>query len=172
MKRFLKLAVYILANLFMISLQSPGNNLTFRKYQVNNGLSENTVQAILQDRQGFLWFGTKDGLNRFDGKEYRIFRNNPRNPGSIGNNFVRSIHEDTNGKLWIGTDNRIFIYNPVTEHFSPFEVKTAGGVSINSAVTAICAENENIIWFGTMTQGAFCYTKDSGKLEQIGRAHV
>ncbi len=167
MKRFLKLAVYILANLFILSLQSPGNNLTFRKYQVNNGLSENTVQAILQDRQGFLWFGTKDGLNRFDGKEYRIFRNNPRNPGSIGNNFVRSIYEDTDGKLWIGTDNRIFIYNPVTEHFYPFEIKTAAGVSINSAVTAICAENENIIWFGTMTQGAFCYTKDSGKLEQF-----
>ena len=167
MKRFLKLFVYILVNLFIISLQSHGNNLTFRKYQVNNGLSENTVQAILQDRQGFLWFGTKDGLNRFDGKEYRIFRNNPRNPGSIGNNFVRSIHEDTNGKLWIGTDNRIFIYNPVTEYFSPFEVKTADGVSINSAVTAICAENENIIWIGTMTQGVFCYTKDSGKLEQF-----
>ncbi len=167
MKRFLNLIVCLLANLFIVSLQLPGNNLTFRKYQVTNGLSENTVQAILQDRQGFLWFGTKDGLNRFDGKEYRIFRNNPRNPGSIGNNFVRSIFEDTDGKLWIGTDNRIFIYNPVTEYFSSFEVKTAAGVSINSAVTAICAENENIIWIGTMTQGAFCYTKDSGKLEQF-----
>lgn len=151
----------------MVHLQSSGNNLIFRKYQVNNGLSENTVQSIIQDKQGFLWFGTKDGLNRFDGNEYRIFRNNQNNPGSIGNNFVRSIYEDTNGKLWIGTDNKIFIYNPVTEDFSPFELKTEDGISINSAVTAICAENKNTIWIGTMTQGAFCYTKDLQKLEQF-----
>jgi ligand-binding sensor domain-containing protein/signal transduction histidine kinase/DNA-binding response OmpR family regulator len=148
-------------------LHSSGNNLTFRKYQVNNGLSENTVQAILQDRQGFLWFGTKDGLNRFDGNEYRTFRNNYQDKRSIGNNFIRSIFEDTNGKLWIGTDNKIYIYNPTTEDFSLFEAKTDKGISVNSAVTAICSENENTIWIGTMTQGAFCYNKNLNKLVQF-----
>ena len=167
MSRFFYHTLCLLTCFILVQLRASGNSFTFRKYQVNNGLSENTVQAILQDRQGFLWFGTKDGLNRFDGKEYRIFRNNPLNNGSIGNNFIRTIHEDSNGRLWIGTDNKIFIYNTATENFSPFDIKTAAGVSINSAITAICAENENIIWIGTMTQGAFCYTKDSGKLEQF-----
>ena len=167
MNRVFIIAIFFLTNLLIVQLQSTGNNFIFRKYQVNNGLSENTVQVILQDKQGFMWFGTKDGLNRFDGKEYRIFRNNPRTQGSIGNNFIRSIYEDTNGKLWIGTDNKIYIYNPTTENFSPFDIKTGDGITINSAVTVICAENENIIWIGTMSQGAFCYTKNSGKLEQF-----
>ncbi len=167
MYRFGTTTLFLLAIILLNHNILSGNNFTFRKYQVNDGLSENTVQAIIQDKQGFLWLGTKDGLNRFDGKESRIFKNNPLNPGSIGNNFIRSVYEDTNGTLWIGTDNKIFIYNPVTEQFSPFELKTESGISIISAVTDICAENENTIWIGTLTQGAFRFTKNSKKIEHF-----
>ena len=76
----------------------------FRHYQVEDGLSNNAVVCCLQDRKGFLWFGTKDGLNRFDGYTFKIFRNNPDDSTSIGNNFIHSLYADKNNILWAGTD--------------------------------------------------------------------
>ena len=137
---------------------------------MNHGLSENTVQAILQDRQGFIWLGTKDGLNRFDGNEFRIFRNDPLSGKTIGNSFVRSIMEDSEGKLWIGTDRQLYIYHPSSEDFTLFDQKTAEGIGITSEVHSICAENENTIWIGTGTQGVFCYYRDKDSLAQIVRS--
>ncbi len=90
---------------------------TFRHYQVENGLSYNSVICSLQDRKGFLWFGTKDGLNRFDGYTFKIFRNDPDNPKSIGNNFIHSLYEDKNENIWVGTLLGLYKYNPLNESF-------------------------------------------------------
>ena len=168
--------------LITVACTASARSFKFRNYQVNHGLSENTVQAILQDRQGFIWLGTKDGLNRFDGNEFRIFRNDPLSGKTIGNSFVRSIMEDSEGKLWIGTDRQLYIYHPSSEDFTLFDQKTAEGIGITSEVHSICAENENTIWIGTGTQGVFCYYRDkdslaqivrsTGDTRQIGRAHV
>lgn len=154
-------------SLLLAAMATWGGNFIFRKYQVNDGLSENTVQAIIQDKKGFIWLGTKDGLNRFDGNEFRIFRNDPTDPGSIGNSFIRSIFEDADGKLWIGTDHQLYIYDPAYESFALFNEKTSEGVSVRSAVHSISAENDQIIWIGTGTQGLFCYYKDRDSLVQI-----
>ncbi|MFZ5429524.1 MAG: two-component regulator propeller domain-containing protein [Bacteroidota bacterium] len=153
--------------LILFIIDSGGYNFKFRNYQVNNGLSENTVQAILQDKTGFIWMGTKDGLNRFDGNEFRVFRHDPRQVQSIGNSFVRSILEDRNGKLWVGTDKNLYLFDPLTEEFSLFDKKTPEGTAISSEVHSLCAENEDIIWIGTGTQGAFCYFQDKDSLVQI-----
>lgn len=94
---------------------------TFRHYQVENGLSYNSVICSLQDRKGFLWFGTKDGLNRFDGYTFKIFRNDPDNPKSIGNNFIHSLYEDKNENIWVGTLIGLYKYNPLNESFDLVE---------------------------------------------------
>ena len=141
-------------------------NFSFRKHQVNHGLSGNTVHCILQDNQGFMWFGTQDGLNRFDGSNYKIFKNDPNNAHSLGNNFIRSLYQHPNNEIWVGTDHRIFIFDPETEDFHPFINKTDGGISITSAVTSIEADNEHSIWIGTMSQGAFSYNTTTKKLTQ------
>jgi signal transduction histidine kinase/ligand-binding sensor domain-containing protein/DNA-binding response OmpR family regulator len=141
-------------------------NFKFKNYQVNNGLSENTVQTILQDNHGFMWFGTKDGLNRFDGNEFKIFRHEPGNPQSIGNNFVRTLFQDEDNKIWAGTDQQLYILDPVTEAFQKFNYQTKEGVSVTSAVTSIKAENQDKIWIGTMTQGVFCYIRSTNELVQ------
>ncbi|MDB5013355.1 MAG: hybrid sensor histidine kinase/response regulator, partial [Daejeonella sp.] len=86
---------------------------------MENGLSNNTVFCSLQDTKGFMWFGTKDGLNRFDGYTFKTFQNDPDNPTSIGDNFIsRSIYEDPKGTLWIGTQKGLYRYNPELESFT------------------------------------------------------
>ena len=79
---------------------------------IQDGLSQNTVNAILQDKQGFMWFGTKDGLNRFDGLSFRIFK---KENSALGNNFITALHEDKEGNIWVGTDAGVYVYNPLLE---------------------------------------------------------
>jgi len=93
----------------------------FRRFQVENGLSNNTVFCSTQDRSGFMWFGTKDGLNRFDGSQFRTYRHDPEVRGSIGNDLVYALHYDNNNRLWIGTNQGVYLYHPQTESFSIIE---------------------------------------------------
>lgn len=90
----------------------------FTHFQVEDGLSNNAVICSMQDRKGFLWFGTKDGLNRFDGYSFKIYRHDEVDSGSIGSNFIHCLYEDRGGTLWVGTDQGIFSYNALNETFS------------------------------------------------------
>lgn len=90
----------------------------FKSYQVNNGLSSNTVTSITQDRNGFMWFGTRNGLNRFDGATFRVFRNNNNDIKSIGSNSILSLYANDDNKLWVGTYKGIYEYDPVRETFT------------------------------------------------------
>ena len=90
----------------------------FRHYQVENGLSNNTVFCCVQDKNGFLWMGTKDGLNRFDGYTFKTFRNDADDSLSIGDNFIRSLYIDANDILYAGTRNGLYRYNSNMENFT------------------------------------------------------
>ena len=73
------------------------------------GLTQNTFNAILQYKQVFMLLGTKDGLNRFDGLSFRIFK---KENSALGNNFITALHEDKEGNIWVGTDAGVYVYNP------------------------------------------------------------
>ena len=90
----------------------------FRHYQVENGLSNNAVVCSVQDSRGFIWFGTKDGLNRFDGYTFKVFRYDPEDSSCIGNNFIHSLYTDKNNTLWVGTDRGLYRYNETDESFA------------------------------------------------------
>lgn len=90
----------------------------FRHYQVEDGLSNNAVICSLFDEKGFLWFGTKDGLNRFNGYTFKTFRYDAANPKSIGSNFIHCLYQDKHGILWVGTENGIYQYHEKTETFT------------------------------------------------------
>ena len=107
----------ILLLLILAPFRVNGQSYYFTHYQVENGLSNNAVICSLQDRQGFLWFGTKDGLNRFDGYSFKVFRNDADDPKSIGSNFIYCLHEDPKGGLWVGCDRGLFRYEAATESF-------------------------------------------------------
>ncbi|TBO44478.1 ligand-binding sensor domain-containing protein [Pedobacter kyonggii] len=90
----------------------------FRHYQVENGLSNNTAFCSVQDGNGFMWFGTKDGLNRFDGYSFKTYRHDPDQAGSLGNDLIYALHHDREQTLWVGTNSGVYQYNPAKESFS------------------------------------------------------
>lgn len=138
MKYIISISLVLSLLLIELSFAQP---YYFRHYQVENGLSNNAVLCSMQDRLGFMWFGTKDGLNRFDGYSFRVFHSDPDNPSGLGSNFIRALCEDKNGKIWVGTDQGIFIFNPDLESFSLFSNK------IVNEVLDIQEDLDGNIWF-------------------------
>ncbi len=98
--------------------QTIGQTFYFKNYQVNDGLSGNTITSIVQDQQGFMWMGSRNGLNRFDGKKFKVFKYKKEDKNSIGSSSILSLHMDEKGSLWVGTTRGIYLYNSRDETFS------------------------------------------------------
>jgi diguanylate cyclase (GGDEF)-like protein len=129
----------------------PQENLRFRGYDIEHGLSQNSVYAILQDRRGFMWFATQDGLNRFDGYRFRVFHPRPGDRASLSNGFVTALAEDNRGYLWVGTDTgNLNRYDPTTETFRVFQpVRDIRAREARPVITSILAEKQGRLWVGT-----------------------
>ena len=110
--------ILITLTVLLISASCESQSYYFRHYQVENGLSNNTVFCSVQDKNGFLWMGTKDGLNRFDGYNFKVFRNDPDDSTSIGDNFIRSLFIDEENRLYAGTQNGLYKFDPLMEKFT------------------------------------------------------
>jgi len=130
--------LYLLILLFATSLK--GQDYSFKHLQVEDGLSHNSVICMLQDSKGFMWFGTKDGLNRYDGYNFKIFQHIPGDNSSIGSNFIRCLYE-FNDYLWVGTDTGLFRYDEKTESFSLIEV------SRNLPILDVKSNVNGSLWF-------------------------
>lgn len=167
MKRSIVLLVVLSLFVILPFFSQENPDFHFRKIRVDEGLSENAVYCILQDKKGFIWFGTKDGLNRYDGSDFRIFRNSAQNNRSIGNNFIRSIIEGKDGLLYVGTDTGLDIMNTLEESFTKVIAQTPEGNSIASAVNALYIDRDSAVWIATMTQGLFRYLPKEKELKQI-----
>jgi len=108
----------------LLILASPStgqHRIRFAHLSLQDGLSQSAVNCILQDRQGFLWFGTQDGLNRYNGTSFTVFKHHPTDSATIDDNFIVSLHEDVHGVLWVGTLNKPETFNRfdgATETFS------------------------------------------------------
>ncbi|AXY73589.1 response regulator [Paraflavitalea soli] len=97
---------------------------------IEQGLSNNAVRSIFQDHRGFMWFGTFDGLNRYDGYGFQVFRNTFHDTGSLADNLVHTINEDRDGNIWAGTNQGVSIYAAATGRFSPLRYKPYGAPAI------------------------------------------
>lgn len=113
----------------------------FLHYQVENGLSHNTVMCSLQDQSGFIWLGTKDGLNRFDGNAFKVFRQNESDKSTIGNDYIRCLYSDKRNRMFAGTQRGLYEYHPLTESFS--HISASGQKSIKD----VCVDTDGNIWF-------------------------
>ena len=138
-----------------------------KNLSLEDGLSQSSVLCMLQDKQGFIWFGTEDGLNRFDGYEFTVFRHNPLDSLSISDNHINCMYEDTEGNIWIGTkDGGINRFNPRTENFKHWKQESgdSSGLTTNH-VLSIFQDEDHILWIGTLNNGlyTFDYTSNNWK---------
>jgi ligand-binding sensor domain-containing protein/signal transduction histidine kinase len=129
----------------------PALNIRFGRIGVSNGLSQNVVNCIMQDSQGFIWVGTQDGLNRYDGYRFKIYRPDFNNPQGINDRWINSLFQDNDGYIWIGTRlgglNR---YDPATGLFTHFTNNPADPSSLASdQVQVVFKDSRNRLWVGT-----------------------
>ena len=109
--------IWIVLLLQVLSVFAQSDHYSFYKLDNYRGLSHNQVNAILKDQDGFLWFGTVSGLNRYDGYSYRVFRKNYNDSSSLLDNSVQSLYELPDAKMWVNTTGGTCIYNSHTEKF-------------------------------------------------------
>lgn len=151
------LAVFCLIMTGLLSGSVP-NNLKFNHLTVDDGLSNSQVNCMLQDKRGFFWIGTQDGLNRFDGHSFVVFRKQQNNPYSISGNGIWALCEDRKGNLWIGTYGQgLNKLNTLTGQFNHYKNVRGNPHSLcDNRVVALFEDSHERIWVGT-DQGGFCW---------------
>jgi signal transduction histidine kinase/ligand-binding sensor domain-containing protein len=151
----------------------------FTHLTTNDGLSQGYVTAILQDRRGFMWFATRDGLNRYDGYTFVVYKNDPNDTGSLSSNFLQDLMEDDEGYLWVATSTGVNRFDPSTERCTrylhdPDSRDTLGGFSVKSVVQ----DGHGYLWFGTEDggldkldprRGTFIHYRDDSEGRFVGR---
>lgn len=151
---FLNKLNFVALLFILFCLKSFPVELNFKYYKVEDGLSSNTVYTVLQDSKGFMWFGTENGLNRFDGYTFTVYHNIPRNKNSLINNYVYSLVEDEQEVLWIGTERGISLFDLNKKIFSPLTLITKKGTSVKGRIQNLISNNGKI-WIASARQGVF-----------------
>lgn len=138
-------------NLFFVNLAySQQTNVKFTSYQIDQGLSHNVVSTINQDKQGFMWFGTEDGLNKFDGYSFTIYRHDVNNLNSLPDDEILKIYLDREENLWIATGEGLAKYNSATDNFIVYQHNPNNINSLSDNRTnAIYQDKAGIYWIGT-----------------------
>jgi ligand-binding sensor domain-containing protein/signal transduction histidine kinase len=166
-------------NIHPQDVHPPVRDLKFTHLTTNDGLSQGYVVDILQDRRGFMWFATRDGLNRYDGNAFVVYKNNPNDSGSLSSNFLQDLMQADDGSLWIATDTGVNKFDPETERCTryfhdPGNPNSLGGASVKS----IAQDGRGSLWFGTEdsgldkldpTTGAFTHYRNDSDGHFVGR---
>lgn len=136
--------------------------ISFNHLYSTDGLSNNSVRAIAQDKNGFIWIGTDEGLNRYDGIQFTPYKNSPTDPESISSNLILDLMFDRKGYGWIATDYGLNRWDPQTNRFSRFffDAENAGKPGVNF-ILALCEDSLGRIWVGTVN-GLHVYSYETG----------
>lgn len=155
----------------LATLQVHGQSLFFRNIDRSTGLSHDKVNCIIQDKRGFLWIGTEDGLNRYDGRRFQVYRRNPLDSSSLSGNIISDIHEDVDGVLWIATADgglcRFDYRLPNEEQFRQFRfVRRNGFLQPVNIVNDILEDDFGFLWLATSGNGVLRFNKKTGEMEE------
>jgi len=147
--------LYLLIFPFYLFADAPvlkEKNLNFEKLTINEGLSQGMINCIIQDKYGFMWFATRDGLNRFDGHRFVVYQHNPADSTSLNDNFIQTIFEDSKGRLWIGTGSKgIELFDREKDNF--IHLKSAGNNNSfleDNRVMNITEDKNGLLWISSM----------------------
>ncbi len=144
----------------------------FEHLSLEHGLPQSSALALLQDRRGFLWVGTQEGLARYDGYNFTVYRKHPYQTGVLKGGWVQTLHEDKEGMLWIGTlDGGLQQFNPFTQRFTAHPYKLPENLQATAAVRSISEDSASqSLWLGTNSSGIVVYDKKTKSFSQAYRA--
>jgi ligand-binding sensor domain-containing protein len=148
----LRLTALILGSAFACFLPANAQAPKLKFSHINSfqGLSNSTVETIYQDHRGFIWFGTRDGLNRYDGYQITVFKNKPADVTSLSDDYIRCLQEDSGHELWIGTSNGLNRFNQFKNKFTRFKHLPSDKQSISgNTINCIYNDRQGNLWIGT-----------------------
>lgn len=145
----------------------PAQELKFNHLGSDQGLSQAVVNAIFQDNRGFMWFATQEGLNKYDGYSFSVYKHDPNDSNSISGSFINAVYQDKNGNIWVGSNGSgLDMYSEVTGRYRHFSHDTKNNNSIsNNTIRAIEEDADGIIWVGT-DNGLNSLDPKTGKFRQ------
>jgi len=150
------------------SINPQSSHYKFEHITPREGLSQSTVEAIIQDRKGFLWFGTNDGLNKYDGYSITVYRYSPTDSTSISDNYIYDIIEDSEGFIWVGTSDGLNKYDSDINAFKHYIHSDEDSKSItNNFVHTLYEDSLGNLWIGTMGGGLNLFIKENEKFMRI-----
>ena len=156
--------IYFFILLVCSPLHSQNQSLGFKHFTISDGISNSYITDILQDKKGYIWIGTTDGLNRFDGYDFKVYKKNPFDKTTIGGNYIRCLYEDSHGNLWVGLLNGIVSkFDPKMEKFTNYscilkESKLLG----DGDISGIVEDKDGLLWIAVDRKGFVCFNPATG----------
>lgn len=166
---YTRLVMIIIILLLQIDHLSANPKLNIKNISLPEGLSNSDVYDIIQDKYGFLWVATQDGLNRYDGYNFKIFKSVPGNPNSLIDNRVWAVEEDKSGNLWIATHGGASFYNRMQNKFTQYDVENLLSEldSTNPQTVSVLVDSNGSVWMGTVGGGVIKYNAEEDKFENV-----
>ena len=159
-----KLLLFLLSVCFSLPVSSAAGQYNFIHVNGADGLSNSHVKSIIQDSYGFVWLGTRNGLNRYDGVSMQVYPCYDQAAGR-GNQVISALFEDAHRQLWVGTDDGVYLRQLATGKFTFFDTCTAAGEQItDNWIEDIVADRSGNIWINAPNQGVFRYQETTGEL--------
>jgi signal transduction histidine kinase/ligand-binding sensor domain-containing protein/DNA-binding response OmpR family regulator len=146
--------------MILLFANNYAQDVKFKHLSSDDGLSQNFISSILQDSKGFMWFGTKDGLNRYDGYSFVVYQNDPFDTTTISANYITALFEDSRGCIWVGTLNGgLNCFDRNTEIFHHIQYRSGGSNNFNTnEIKSIAEDKTGNIWVATRNDGLFKIT--------------
>ena len=164
---------FFIVLLFLTCLQGLSQNSQLQFEHISEGLSQSNVICILQDREGFMWFGTRNGLNKYDGYQFKIYEQEDFNESSLSYNWITSLLEDENGNIWVGTfGGGVNVFDKETETFARYQYDEKDSTSLsNDLIESIYQDPKGQIWIGT-SAGLNLFDKTTHTFKRYTKANA
>ena len=157
----------VLGIIFSISMLHAEKDITFDRITVTNGLSSNHIQSVCQDRYGFLWIATNNGLNRYDGYDFKVFKHQPDDTASLPSNEVNYVYMDRSGTLWAATVAGLSRYNREDDSFSNYQPIPENTSAEQQSIIAINEDSQGRLWLGSRWNGLFRFDRETGACRRM-----
>jgi len=167
-----RITAYIFISSLLLSLDvtAQGIEKRFHHITIEDGLSQSSVQAILQDSKGFMWFGTEDGLNRYDGYHFTVYKTEAGNPNSLSDNTINALFEDSSGRIWIGSQSGgLILYDRKKDNFTTYhgaDNEESWETLSSNTIWDITEDQEGLIWVAT-SYGLNLFDPVTGRFSRI-----